>query len=47
MLPEYAQYVAFFLITVALLKIGATYLTHNNPGSALGNGLAWFVPGIA
>ena len=47
MWPEFVQFLAFFLITVGLLKIGATYLTHNNPGSALGNGLAWFVPGIA
>ena len=47
MLPEFTQFVAFFLLTVALLKIIATYITHNSPGSAIGNGLAWFVPGIA
>ncbi len=47
MMPEFVQFLAFFLITVALLKIGATYLTHRNPSSTVGSGLAWFVPGIA
>ena len=47
MWPEFIQFLAFFLLTVGLLKIAATYLTHQNPGSALGNGLAWFVPGLA
>jgi len=47
MLPEFAQFLAFFFITVALLKIGAGYITHKSPGSAIGNGLAWFVPGLA
>lgn len=47
MLPEFFQFTAFFLILVAALKIGATWLTHKNPGGAIGNGLAWFVPGIA
>jgi len=47
MWPEFIQFLAFFLITVGLLKIAATYLTHNSPNSAIGNGLAWFVPGIA
>jgi hypothetical protein len=47
MLPEFFQFLAFYMITVGLLKIGATYLTHQNPGGAIGNGLAWFVPGLA
>lgn len=47
MMPEYWQFLAFYLITVAALKIGATYFTHRNPSGALGTGLAWFVPGIA
>lgn len=47
MWPEFLQFLFFFLLTVALLKVGATWLTHNNPGSALGNGIGWFVPGIA
>jgi hypothetical protein len=42
MLPEYLQFLAFYLITVALLKIGASFFTHRNPGSAIGNGLGWF-----
>jgi hypothetical protein len=45
--PEFLQFMAFFLITVGLLKIGATWLIHKNPASAIGNGLGWFVPGIA
>ncbi len=45
--PEFFQFVAFFLLTVGLLKIGATFLIHKNPSSAVGNGLGWFVPGIA
>ena len=47
MVPEFLQFLAFFLLTVGLLKIGSTWLTHRNPGSAIGNGLAWFVPGLA
>lgn len=47
MLPEFLQFVAFFLLTVGLLKIGSAWLIARNPGSALGNGLGWFVPGIA
>lgn len=46
-MPEYVQFVAFYLITVALIKIGSTALTHRNPSSTVGNGLAWFGPGIA
>ncbi len=45
--PEFFQFLAFFLITVGLLKIGATFLIHRNAGSALGNGIGWFVPGVA
>lgn len=47
MVPDFLQFLAFFLITVGLLKIGATWLLHADPGGALGNGLGWFVPGIA
>lgn len=47
MFPDWLQFLAFFFVTVGLLKIGATWLTHRDPGSSLGNGLAWFVPGIA
>ena len=47
MLPDFLQFLAFFLIAVAVLKIGSGYLIHRDPGSALGNGLGWFVPGIA
>lgn len=45
--PEFFQFIAFFLLTVGLLKIGATWLIHRNPSSSVGNGLGWFVPGIA
>lgn len=45
--PEFVQFLAFFLLTVAALKVGATFLIHRNPGSVIGNGLGWFVPGIA
>lgn len=44
MWPEFMQFVAFFLLTVALLKIAAAKLAHSNPGSALASGLAWFIP---
>ena len=44
MWPEYLQFLAFFLLTVGLLKVGAAYITGKNPSSAFGNGLAWFVP---
>ena len=47
MWPEFFQFLAFFLLTVGLLKIGSTWLIHRNPSSALGSGLGWFVPGIA
>ena len=47
MWPEFLQFLAFFLLTVAALKVGATFLIHRNPGSVIGNGLGWFVPGIA
>lgn len=47
MWPEWVQFAAFFLITVAALKILAAWMLHKNPGSAIGNGLAWFVPGLA
>lgn len=43
MLPDYIQFLSFFLISVALLKIAASFLAHNFPGSALADGLAWFV----
>lgn len=47
MWPEFIQFLAFFLIAVAVLKIVGAWLLHNNPGSTIGNGLAWFVPGLA
>jgi hypothetical protein len=47
MWPEFFQFLAFYLIVTGLLKIGASYFTHKNPGGALGSGLAWFVPGQA
>jgi len=47
MWPEFLQFLAFYLLTVGLLKIGSTYFLHRDPGSTLGNGLGWFVPGIA
>ena len=47
MFPEFVQFLAFFLITVAFLKITSAYLINRNPGSSLGNGLGWFVPGLA
>ena len=40
-------FLAYYLAIVAALKIGATYLIHRNPSSSIGNGLGWFVPGIA
>lgn len=43
MLPDYIQFLSFFLISVALLKIAASLLAHHFPGSALADGLAWFV----
>ena len=43
MWPEYVQFVAFFLLTVGLLKIASAYLTDRNASSAAGNGLAWFL----
>ena len=43
MMPEFGQFLAFFLITVALLKIGASFANRNG-GNAIGNGLSWFVP---
>lgn len=42
MWPEYLQFLAFYLLTVALIKIGAAYFSNRNPSSAVGNGLAWF-----
>ena len=45
--PEFFQFLAFYLITVGLLKIGSTWFLNKNPASAVGNGLGWFVPGIA
>jgi hypothetical protein len=45
--PEFFQFLAFYLITVGLLKIGSTFLLNKNPASSVGNGLGWFVPGIA
>lgn len=44
MWPEYLQFAAFFLLTVALLKIAASYFSDRSPGSALASGLAWFIP---
>ena len=43
MWPEYLQFLAFFLLTVGLLKIASAYLIDRNNGSAAGNGLAWFL----
>jgi hypothetical protein len=45
--PEFFQFLAFYLLTVGLLKIGSTFLLNKNPASSVGNGLGWFVPGIA
>lgn len=47
MWPEFVQFLAFYLLTVGLLKIGSTFFLHRDPGSAIGAGLGWFVPGIA
>lgn len=47
MWPEFLQYIAFFLLTVGLLKVGSTFFLHRDPASKIGNGLGWFVPGIA
>jgi hypothetical protein len=46
-LPEFLNHLAWFLIVVAALKIIGSYLLHSNSGSALGAGIAWFVPGLA
>jgi hypothetical protein len=46
-LPEFIQFGAFFLGWVALLKLISSYLLHRNASSSLGNGIGWFVPGIA
>jgi hypothetical protein len=46
MVPDFLQFTAFFLLAVALLKIGSSYALHHGH-STLGNGLGWFVPGIA
>lgn len=43
MMPEYVQFLAFYVITVALFKIGASFANRNG-GNAVGNGLSWFVP---
>lgn len=40
--PEYLQFLAFYLLTVALIKIAAAYFLDRNASSAVGNGLAWF-----
>ena len=42
-MPEYFQWLAFYVVTVALLKIGASFANRNG-GNAIGNGLSWFVP---
>ena len=47
MWPDFLQFLAFFFLTVAALKVGSAWLVNRNPGSSLGNGLAWFVPGLA
>lgn len=47
MWPEFVQWLTFFFLAVGGLKVGATFLLHRDPGSRLGNGLGWFVPGIA
>lgn len=44
MWPEFLQFAAFFLLTVALLKITAAWLADKSPGSPLASGLAWFIP---
>jgi hypothetical protein len=41
--PEWLQFVAFYLLTVAALKI-AQYWANRNGETALGNGVGWFVP---
>ena len=46
-ISEFAHSTAHFLIIVAFLKIVATYLIHRNASSSIGNGLGWFVPGVA
>jgi len=37
MWPEFVQFLVFFLVTVGLLKVGATWLQHRNANSAIGN----------
>ena len=44
MVAEFIQFGAFFLLWVAFVKIAAAYINDKSPGSALANGLAWFVP---
>ena len=46
-IPEFLENVAWFLIVVAALKIVGSFLLSRDQGSALGNGIAWFVPGLA
>lgn len=46
MSPDYLQFLSFFVLTVAFLKIGGAWLLHHGH-STLGNGLGWFVPGLA
>lgn len=47
MFPELLQFLAFYLLVTAFLKIGGSWLQHNYPGSALAHGTGWFVPGLA
>ena len=44
MWPEFLQFAGFFLLMVGLLKVSAAYVSDKWPGSALGSGLAWFIP---
>ena len=39
--------VAWYLFVVGLLKIVGAWLLNRDAGSAIGNGIAWFVPGLA
>lgn len=47
MVPDFLQFLAFYLIATAFLKILGSFLIHRDAGSALGRGVGWFVPGIA
>jgi hypothetical protein len=42
---EFLQFLAFYLLTVAFLKIAGSWATTKWP--SLANGVGWFVPGLA